>query len=185
MDFLNFIQLKEALVDTQITESSETLSRERIEEIKNKIELKPTEEIGKGQCLLNAFRVAEITNAGIVEGVAYVEVEKDDTKSETFIKHAWNILDGKHFDITKDYVWPNLSVRLLKIEYLYESEYLSNDYNLDGITLDFKSGVDLIASSLRYQHTKDSVLSILHCLGLDKKHHKQLLNECINSIKEN
>ena len=185
MDFLNLDEIKEKLKDAEIKPSSQILNKDQIELIKDKIELNPVEEFGKGNCLGYAFRVAQNTNATIVEGVARVLVEKDGTQDETVIKHAWNILDGNHFDVTKDYVWPSLSPNLLKSQYYLVNNYSLSEYNLDGNAIEFKSSVDLIAASLRYLHTKNYVLNDLSSFGLDKKYYEQLLTECIKDVKEN
>ena len=185
MNYLKFSELKESLKNAHVIECSNLLSEEQIEKIKTQIELKATEEFGTGKCLLNAFKVAEVSKAEIVEGVAHVICKKDDVESFTFIKHAWNILDGKQFDITKDYVWPNLSIELMKIDYLYASQFSSESYDIDEGVLSFSSQVDLMANSLRYLHTKDLVMDTLNNFGLDKKHYEQLLTECIKLTRKN
>ena len=185
MDFIKLDEIKKLLTEVDIQQSSLILSDTQIESIKNQIELNPHEELRKGNCLVNAFRGAQNANAEIVEGVAYVTVEKDEIQSETIIKHVWNSLNDNHFDITKDFVWPNLSVNLIHIEYFIVGSFPLSEYKADGNTLEFKSNADLIASSLRYLKTKENVFFILNSLGLEKTHHEQLLVECIDEVKNN
>lgn len=185
MNFLNYEQLKDTLKEAQIITCSEILNNEQIEQIEKSIELNPAEEFGMGQCLFNAYQVAKVTNANIVEGIAYVRVEKDGSESTTFIKHAWNILDENQFDITKDSVWSNLSVKLNEINYLSTKEFSKDDYLLDKDILEFNTQVDLMATSLRFLKTKEIILVTLNSMGLDKNFYEQLLIDCINTIKKN
>ncbi|MFC6098367.1 hypothetical protein ACFPVY_17095 [Flavobacterium qiangtangense] len=185
MIFLEYDQLKETLKEAQTVISSEIINEEQMEQVKNLIELKPAEEIGKGQCLYNAYQVANATGAKIVEGIANIQVEKEGLESTTIIKHAWNILNGNQFDITKDLVWPNLSVNLKEINYLSAEEFSKSDYILDENILKFNSQVDLMATSLKFLKTKEIILLYLNSMGLDKIFYEQLLTDCINSIKEN
>jgi len=183
MDFLTLEEIKKQLTEVDIQLSSLILSENEIDSIKNHIDLNPPEELRKGNCLLNAYRVAENANAEIVEGIAYVTVENDVMQSETIIKHAWNSFNGNYFDITRDFVWANLSVKLIHIEYYFLGNFPLKTYKIDGNILEFKSNADLIASSLRYINTKKNVLIILNSLGLEKKYHEKLLKECIDEVK--
>jgi hypothetical protein len=184
MEILKKDELLELLTKVEITNSSKILTEDEIESVKSRIDLNPVEVPGMGNCLLNAFRVAEVTGSDIVEGVAHVIAEKDGKESETIIKHAWNFKDNIHFDVTRDYVWTNFSFDLAHSEYHFTKKFTTRDYNLDEDSIEFNSNVDLIASSIKFFHTKQIVLSVLYSLNLDEMFHEQLLNECIKLIKE-
>lgn len=184
MTILNLEQLEGRLKDIQTKPTTEIINEKEIEKIKNLINLTPEEKAGMGECLYNSYRVAEATNSKIIEGIAYVVVEKDGKESQTLIKHAWNIKNDNQFDITKDFVWPNLSVRLKSITYTMVEEFSKDEYNLNGGNINFKSDVELITTSLKFHKTKSYIMSCLNILGLENKFYKNLLQDCINSIEE-
>lgn len=177
-------QLDGKLKDAHTKQSTEILNEKEIEKIKNLINLTPEEKVGTGECLYNSYQVAEVTNAKIIEGIAHVIVEKDGKESETLIKHAWNIKNENQFDVTKDFVWPNLSVRLKSITYTMVEEFSKDEYNLSEGSINFKSDVELITTSLKFHNTKSHVMSCLNILGLENKFYKDLLQDCIRSIEE-
>ena len=183
MKILNFEELSKNLKEAKPSDSSDLLNEKNLDRIKGEIELNPIEEVGRGECLLNAFKIAQTTNAKIIEGVVYLEVEKDNETFATFIKHAWNSIHGKQFDFTKDYVWPNQNARVKKIEYLQAEEFSVNDYYIKNRILNFKSTVDLMSLSLKYLHTREAILLSLNSFGLNKKYQEHLLQELSESVK--
>ena len=184
MKILDLNKSFELLEEVNVSESREAINQKQIGEIKKIIDLKPPEEFGTGNCLPNAYSVAQITGAEIVEGIAYVKVRSGDILNETIIKHAWNIIDGQHFDVTKDYVWPNLNALLENIDYEMRESFSYNDYIPEGNKVGFKSNSDQIAVSLRYQFTKKNVLNSLNSLGLEFEHQENLLKECQTGLKK-
>lgn len=180
MEFLSIDQVKKLTRDVQLRPTTEVLNEDVIDLIKSSIELKPITEFAKGKCITNAVKVAEITKANIIEGIAHVIVAKDGVEHETFIKHAWNILNDIPFDVTNDFVWPNLNVELKSCSYLMVKSFKFDDY----VPIVFKSNAHLIALSLRYAFTKNNVLTILSSIGLEKEHFDQLLRDCIDTLQK-
>jgi len=78
-----------------ICECSDCLDNSLLEEIKPNL-------VGDGQCFVNAKLVSRLTGALCVEGVVQVHYKND----TSFIRHCWNMISDKHFDITGEFKWP-------------------------------------------------------------------------------
>jgi hypothetical protein len=98
-----------------------------------------------GACLLNSVMCAR-ENKGVlvVEGLVFV-VPKDKVKYDGGIfKHAWNLKDNIHFDLTAEHVWGEEYERLFYFGLLSkrESEYGTLEVEFDDYVIQGKTEIE-------------------------------------------
>lgn len=79
------------------------------------------------KCMENAIICGKAWKAEFVEGLLKTTL-KDGTG--TFVAHAWNYLDGKHFDVTKDFFLSKIDPEN-KYEYIANQKYSPKQYKLN------------------------------------------------------
>lgn len=116
-----------------------------MEQAPEELDLKDIE-VKENECFNNAFRIAEKNPpVRIVEGVI---VLCDNANNGTAKPHAWNELDGVHFDLTAQLVWPKgEATNINKVNYACVKFHTVEELQRNGV-LEFCSetieGVDYL-----------------------------------------
>lgn len=59
-----------------------------------------------GSCLINSVLCSRQNDGiSIVEGLVFVIPKDKDNYSSGIFKHAWNLIDDTHFDLTAEHIW--------------------------------------------------------------------------------
>ena len=125
--------------EVDILSSSEVIDLEKINQIKSDFE--------KEKCVENACEVAKVLNIKCVEGFVICMVTNGSEIDDKVIRHCWNKIDDKYFDVTKDFVWPEFNFIAQKLSYFPIGEYEHSDYSFENGKL-FNSEAVQIAKEL-------------------------------------
>lgn len=98
-----------------------------------------------GACLLNSVLCSRQNNGiSIVEGLVFVvPVDKDNYSSGIF-KHAWNLKDNIHFDLTAEHIWGEEYESLYYFGLILknESDYGQNEVEFDEYVINGKVEIE-------------------------------------------
>lgn len=127
----------------EISDSSVVITKEEIDKLKSQLDL-------DGACLKNAYITAKITHSKCVEGFVFCMVANGDKVDDKVIRHCWNMKDGNHFDLTKDFIWTSLPGKAKDFFYFIigEYEYSDYDYKLNNGKIAFISDVETISKEI-------------------------------------
>ena len=98
-----------------------------------------------GACLLNSVMCSR-QNVGIsiVEGLVFVIPKDKDNYSSGIFKHAWNLKDNIHFDLTSEHIWGEEYETLYYYGLLTksETEYGENEVEFDEYVIQGKIEIE-------------------------------------------
>lgn len=106
-----------------IEDTLSVVEKEVIEEVKGKLKL--------SLCVRNAYEISLLTGALMVEGFVYNVLLTEDGPDYNVIRHCWNRIDDKYFDVSKDYVWSQLPIKTSQHKYYMTGEYDHTKYPKD------------------------------------------------------
>lgn len=124
----------------------------------NKADVQPTESViskesiqdivfEKEKCVKNAHQVADKLKILCIEGFVVCFVTDGKSMGQKVIRHCWNKIGDKHFDVTKDFVWGKFEFAAQEFYYYPVAEFSPSQYNF--LTTDlFLSDVVEIAAEL-------------------------------------
>ena len=111
-----------------------------IEEIENSIS-----NFKSSKCVQNSHIVAEKLDIKCVEGFVFCMAANGDRIDDKVIRHCWNQINGKYFDVTKEYIWDKSDTKK-DFVYFPIAEFDSAEYDFSQEKLFLSNAVEIASA---------------------------------------